>query len=95
MSKHKDSNEEIKIAEGGGIFSKEAMNSNGGTDNDHYIKRSASFGDFTANLLKIESNKTDFSIVAPKIDQNELYCSQSEIDWTEGGHRSLYLKRGG
>ena len=31
-------------------------------------------------LVVVEGNRTDFSIVAPK-DQNELYCSQSEFDF--------------
>lgn len=51
----------------------------------------------------MEGNKTDFSIVAPKVDQNDLCCSQSEMDilshmrdkLTKGsGQRSLFLKKG-
>lgn len=50
----------------------------------------------------MEGNKTDFSIVAPKNDGNEL-C-QSELDILDPmrskeiqgeGQRSLYLKKGG
>jgi hypothetical protein len=80
---------------------------------DFLPKKSASFGDFSANLLKrkppfylnsiflVEGNKTDFSIVAPRIDPNELCCSQSELDILgrmrdkDIGQRSLYLKTGG
>lgn len=117
---------EIRIDDGGVIFEEDMMLRNlrsqqilplanghhGGSDEDfRVIKKSASFGDFSANLLKsnsskftyvVEGNKTDFSIVAPKNDGNEL-C-QSELDILDPmrnkllsaeGQRSLYLKKFG
>jgi hypothetical protein len=52
---------------------------------DFILKKSASFGDFSANLMKskllkliyvdiVEGNRTEFSIVAPK-GENDLYVS--------------------
>ncbi len=65
------------------------MDDSGSDINGQTFKKSASFGDFSANLLKrkiflinskVENNKTDFSIVAPKTDNNEFVCNQSELD---------------
>lgn len=42
-------------------------------------KKSASFGDLTDNLIKLEGNRADFTIVAPKVDLNDM-CTQSELD---------------